>query len=166
MKMKFLSRSLSSLSIFSLVLFFSCGDDGGGADPRKGQLQKLSKQWSIVSADLDNSAANETTGFTNFKLTIGGTFNSSNPEGPYTYTVSGSRPTPSPWPGEDEGHGGEWTFVGDPVGDSGLILRDDGIGMEYEINGSELTLTFNFTGTGYEGARTAEVNGNWTFVFN
>ena len=132
----------------------------------KTQLGKLSKTWNIVSADLDNSAANETASFANFKLTLSGTFDSGSPEGPYTYSVSGSRPTPNPWPGATEGNGGEWSFAAEPEGDSGLILRDDGVGMSYEINGSELTLTFNFTGSGYTGARTAEVNGNWTFVFN
>ena len=163
--MKLLTRTLSLLAIASTTLFFAgCGGDDPGKKPEEVELGKLAKTWNIVSADLDG--ATRTAEFANFKLTIGGTFDAANPDGPYDYDVTGSRPTPSPWPDAANGNGGTWTFGGTPTTDSGLIARDDGTAMTYTISGGQLTLTFNFTGTGYAGAKTAQVNGNWTFVFN
>jgi len=163
--MKLFTRTLSLLLIASLTLFFAnCGGDDPKAAPEEEQLDKLSQTWDIVSADLDGT--DRTADFANFDLIISGSFDSDNPEGPYDYDVTGSRPTPSPWPDAANGNGGTWTFAATPDGDSGLIVRDDGIGMGYEIVGGQLTVTFNFTGAGYAGARTAQVEGDWTFVFN
>ncbi len=168
MKMKLLIRTLSLVVIASLTLFFAnCGGGEDEKDPEEVQLGKLSKTWSIkTSGGADLEGDDRTADFANFKLTISGEYDSGSPEGPYDYDVTGSRPNPSPWPDAANGNGGTWTFEGTPDGDSGLIVRDDGIGMNYTISGGELTLTFNFTGPGYDGARTAEVGGNWTFVFN
>lgn len=166
MKMKVLNtRTLAIVGITSLAFFFSCGKDDPKPNPYKDQLGKLSKTWNIVSADLDGNDRT-TPDFTGFTLTISGSFDSDTPEGPYDFDVAGSRPTPSPWPGATEGNGGTWEFVAEPDGDSGLLLRDDGIGMSYEIVGGELKLEFNFTGPGYQGARTAEVEGDWTFILD
>lgn len=163
--MKLLTRTLSLLAIASTTLFFAgCGGDDPEKKPEEVELGKLAKTWNIVSADLDG--ANRTGDFSNFKLTISGTFDDANPDGPYDYDVTGSRPTPSPWPDAAHGNGGTWTFGGTPTTDSGLIARDDGTAMTYTLNGGQLTLEFTFNGTGYAGAKTAQVNGNWTFVFN
>ena len=163
--MKVLTRTLSLLAIASTTLFFvNCGGGGNEKKPEEVELKKLAKTWNIVSADLDGT--NRSADFTNFDLVIGGAFNSSSPEGPYDYSVSGSRPTPSPWPDAANGNGGTWTFGGTPATNSGLIARDDGTAMTYTISGSTLTLNFTFNGPGYAGAKTAQVNGNWTFVLN
>lgn len=163
--MKLFTRTFSLLTIASLTLLFSnCGDDPKGKTPEEIELGKLSKTWSIVSATLDG--ATRTADFSNFDLIISGSFDSGSPDGPYDYDVTGSRPTPSPWPGAAEGNGGTWTFAGTPATDSGLIARDDGTAMTYTISGGQLTLTFNFNGTGYQGARSSQVNGDWVFVFN
>lgn len=166
--MKLLTRTLSLLAIASTALFFgNCGGGGNDKKPQEVELGKLAKTWNIVSADLDGSLADETAGFSNFKLTLSGTFDGDSPDGPYDYSVSGSRPTPSPWPGATQGNGGTWTFGGTPTTDSGLIARDDGTAMTYTIGSDgRLTLNFTFNGTGYTGAKSAQVNGNWTFVFN
>lgn len=48
--MKFLTRTLSLITVASLALFFAnCGGDGGGGSAKeKTQLKKLSKTWEIV----------------------------------------------------------------------------------------------------------------------
>jgi hypothetical protein len=162
--MKLFTRTLSLLVLASLTLFFA---NCGGDDPKKAaeeeQLDKLSQTWDIVSADLDGT--DRTADFANFDLIISGSFDPDEVNGdsdyPYDFSVSGSRPTPNPWPAS-----GTWEFSATPDGNSGMIERNDGIGMFYSIDGNDLTITFNFSGTGYPGAKTAQVNGDWTFVFN
>lgn len=159
--MKFLTRTLSLITVASLVLFFAnCGGDGGGGSAKeKTQLKKLSGIWEIVSADLDGD--DRTADFTNFTLTIGGTFNSDTPEGPYTFSVSGSRPDPSPWPAS-----GTWTFA-NISGNEGNLLRDDDVPMHYRIaSNGQLTLEVECAACDYDGARATEVNGPWTFVLD
>lgn len=165
--MKLFTRTLSLLAIASLTLFFAnCGSDGGETNPMKGQLGKLSQTWNIVSAAYGNPAVDRTADFTGFTLTMSGSFDSDNPEGPYDYDVANGQPVLSPWPQAPDGSGGTWEFASTPVGDSGLILRNDGIGMEYTISSGQLTLTFNFSGPGYPATKAAQVEGDWTFVFN
>jgi PKD repeat protein len=125
------------------------------------QLDKLSKTWNIESAQLDGDV--RTSDFTNFTLTISGTLNTSNPSGPYNYSVSGNRPDPSPWDAS-----GTWTFTYIGTGDSGSLLRNDGVPMNYTISGNGKLTISNLicSACDYEGARTKAVNGNWTFVFN
>jgi hypothetical protein len=159
--MKFL-RQLSFLVILAatVVMLSNCGDDGGSKPPEQVQLEKLSKTWNVVSAQLDNN--NRTADFNNFKLTFSGTFNAAAPNGPYSFSVSGTRPTPSPWPGS-----GTWSFASIGSGDTGTLVRDDNVSMIYTIS-SNGTLTLNFTcsSCNYTGGRTSQVNGNWVFTFN
>lgn len=160
--MKFLTRTLSLITVASLVLFFAnCGGDGGGGSAKeKTQLKKLSGIWEIVSADLDGD--DRTADFTNFTLTIGGTFNSDTPEGPYTFSVSGSRPDPSPWPAS-----GTWTFANISGNEGNLLREDDDVPIHYKIaSNGQLTLNVECAACDYDGARTTEVNGTWTFVLD
>jgi hypothetical protein len=162
MKMKLLTRTLSLLLITSLTLFFAnCGSEGGEKKPEQVQLEKLSGTWMLGTATLDgdeNLAAEVIE--SGFSLTIGGTFNADSPDGPYTYAVTGTV-TPSPWPAS-----GDWTFDS-TSGDSGLIVRDDNTGITYSIGSDgKLTLTFNYTGAGFDGARTSQVEGDWIFVLD
>lgn len=161
--MKFLTRTLSLITVASLVLFFAnCGGDGGGGSAKeKTQLKKLSNTWEILSVDLDN--VDRIQDFDNFTLTLSGTFDSDSPEGPYSYAVSGSKPTPSPWPAS-----GTWLFS-TAGNDQGLILRDaetdDETPMSYRIlSNGNLVLTISVP-EGSEGWRTREVSGEWTFTF-
>jgi hypothetical protein len=163
--MKLLTRILSLLTIVSLSLFFvNCGGGGGGGTSKeKTQLKKLSKTWSIATtngADLDGD--DRTADFTNFKLTISGTYDSDSPEGPYQYSVTGSRPDPSPWPAS-----GTWEFVNISSGNEGNLVREDDVTMHYKINSNgQLVLNVQCLACDYAGARTSEVNGTWTFTFN
>lgn len=158
--MKLLTRTLSLLTIASLTLFFAnCGGDENEKSKEEVQLGKLKNTWNIVSAELDN--IDRTADFTGFTLTITGTYDKSAEPGdyPYDYTVSGSRPTPSPW--DDSG---SWEFGGNP---ETILVRDDGISMVYSINSNgELTLQFTCTACDYTGARSAQVNGNWEFILD
>lgn len=159
--MKLLTRTLSLLTIASLTLFFAnCGgDDGGGKSKEEKQLDKLKKNWNIVSVTLDN--VDKLQLFTGFTLEFSGTYDKDAQTGdyPYDFTVGGNRQDPSPWPAS-----GSWEFGGDP---ETLIVRDDGVGIVYSINSNgELTLQFTCTTCNYAGSRTAEVQGNWEFVLD
>lgn len=160
--MKILTR-IGSLVIVASALFFlaNCGGDPAPQPAEQIQLGKLSKTWSIVSATLNGTT--RTSEFANFKLTISGTFNTTTPEGPYNYSVSGSRPTPSPWDAS-----GTWSFSSTGTGDTGSILRNDGVPMIYTINSNgQLTISdLICTSCNYQGARTDQVNGTWVFTFN
>ncbi len=152
--MKLLARTLSLLTIASLTLFFAnCGGGGSEANPKKVQLAKLSKTWNYVSATLDGIPNTQITN--SFTLTISGSFDADSPNGPYDYDVTGTL-TPNPWPAT-----GTWTFDS-TSGNGGLIVRDDGTGIVYTIGSDgKLTLTFTYTGDGYDGARVSQVSGEW-----
>jgi hypothetical protein len=171
MKMKLLARTLSLLIIASLTLFFAnCGGDGGGSTPEeKVQLGKLKGTWEISTATLTMGSTVDRTGdFTGFTLQISGDFDSDSPEGPYSYQVGGTRPTPSPWPAS-----GKWFFGDDPKtllvrdedNDNQLDTNGDDLAMFYSINSSNvLTISFTCESCDYAGSRTAQVDGLWEFV--
>jgi hypothetical protein len=160
--MNALTRTLSLVIVGGVLLVFSsCGGDDPAKSAEEVQLGKLSKTWNIVSATLDGTP--RTADFTSFQLTISGTFNSGSPSGPYNYSVSGSRPTPSPWP-----NSGTWSFSGSPSGDTGVMTRQpDNLPMSYSISSSgQLVVTFTCSTCDFAGARTKAVNGNWVFTMN
>ncbi|MFN3839662.1 MAG: hypothetical protein ACK4RF_03050 [Cyclobacteriaceae bacterium] len=167
---KFIQSALSLL-IFAgtLITFTHCNDDGPKKTPEQIQFDKLKKTWTIVSnvsggATLD--ATDRSSDFTGFTLTLGGTYNSANPKGPYTFSVSGTRPTPSPWPAS-----GSWFFGGDP---EFQLIRDENangtseatdLAMTYTLDSTgKLSITFTCSGCNYPGSRTELVDGVWTFV--
>ncbi len=160
--MKFLRNIPLVLVLAATVLLSSCNS---GDDPEpfeKVQLGKFAKTWTISSAKLGNTVRED---FSTIKLVLAGTFNSSSPEGPYQYTVTGTRPNPSPWPAS-----GTWSFA-DGEAAKTAVIRDSGadqVQMAYVLSADAKTLTLNFivpsTG-GWAGSRTNEVEGNWEFVF-
>lgn len=160
--MKFLTRTLSLVTVASLALFFAnCGgSESGGSAKEKTQLKKLSGTWEILSADLQGD--DRIDDFTGFTLTISGTYDSDSPEGPYNYSVSGSRPDPSPWPAS-----GTWTFASISGNEGNLLRGDDDVPMHYKFTSDgQLTLEIVCETCNYEGAKTNEVNGTWTFVLD
>ena len=149
----------------SVLVLSNCKDPKDAADPMKVQLGKLSKTWTMISpngAIYDGTDDRSTPEFTGFTLTLSGTFSSSSPEGPYSYSVGGSRQEPSPWPTS-----GEWSFNSvDKGSDSGTIVRSDDVPMTYNINSSgQLVITFTCPEgvCNYLGAKTVE--GTWQFTF-
>lgn len=157
--MKLLTRTLSLLIASTTLFLANCGSDGGEKKPEQVQLGKLSGTWVLGTATLDGEASEQIE--SGFALTIGGDFNSDTPEGPYTYSVTGTT-TPSPWPAS-----GTWVFSS-TSGDGGLIIRElDGTGITYSIGSDgKLTLAFNYSGDGFEGARTSQVSGDWIFILD
>lgn len=160
-RMRFL-KNTGLLVILSTVLVISSCKKKDDPDPtEKVQLDKLVKTWTISSAELDGTPR---TDFSTIALVISGTFNSNTPAGPYQYTISGTRPNPSPWPAS-----GTWKF-GDGEAAKSVIIRDSGVNevqMTYTLSGDgkQLTLNFTVTGSGWAGSRVNEVEGAWEFVF-
>jgi hypothetical protein len=154
-------RILSLISITAVLLTYA-GCKGKGSDPEPiadVQFDKLKKTWKIKNVSLDG--ADKTTDYTStsFQLTLSGTKGTP----PFDYSTSG-RPSLSPWPGSASGLG-KWDF-GTAV--ETQIIRDKGtddeLAMTYSVTESTLTISFNFSGTGYA-ARTGVVSGDWVFTF-
>lgn len=165
---KFVKPILSFVVLaVTLITFTHCDDDGNKKSPEQIQLDRLKRTWAMVpsgGATLD--ATDRTADFSGFTLTFGGTYNSSSPKGPYTFSVSGTRPTPSPWPVS-----GNWFFGGDAesqlIRDENANGTQDGadLAMTYFIDSSgNLTITFTCSGCNYPGSRVNLVDGVWTFV--
>ena len=137
-------RFLSILTITSLAILTNCGGGGGNETPaEKIQLKKLVKTWKLksatassTSATLNNNSAVAPDGQidTDFTLTISGTFNSSNPEGPYNFSVSGTN-TPSPWQPT-----GKWFFGTNP---KAQLIRDEDGDNTLDTNGDDLGIFFS-----------------------
>ncbi len=120
------------------------------------QLSLLSKTWTFGPSSSVQLDGVDQPGYTNFSLTILGTPG----EGGGGYSVSGS-PTPNPWPSS-----GTWSFGAVP---ETQIIRDplstaDKLDLTYSVSTTQLQITFNFSGTGYPGGRTSNVNGQWVFI--
>lgn len=126
------------------------------ASNEQSSLEKLVNEWNLTSATLDGT--DRTSDFNGLQMSMTGTF--SGPGGTYPYSFTGSRPNPSPWPAS-----GTWQFDADPA--SQIIRLDDGQKINYalENDGAQLTLEFNYQGSGFAGSRVQEVGGNWKFVF-
>ncbi len=125
------------------------------------QLTKLSKTWKCKSVTLDNSPPIVPAGYnyTSMTLTVTGTAGNTT----FGYTTAG-RPTgtkTSPWAAS-----GTFTFgtVTDHTSFATLVTRDDGLPITYSVNDTQLQLTFNYTGAGFDG-RVNQVAGNWVYVF-
>jgi len=117
------------------------------------QLEKLAKEWKLVTATLDG--VDKTSDFTSFKLSLTGTKGLS----VFDYSVSG-RPSLSAWPDS-----GKWNFGSTP---ETQMIRDKGtadeMAMTYAVTDSSLIILFTFNGSGYS-ARTSVVKGAWVFTF-
>lgn len=160
--MHFLRNSSLLLILCVVVLISSCKGKDDPDPTEKIQLEKLVGTWNVSSAKLDGTTRDD---FSTVSIAISGTFNSSSPEGPYQYVVSGTRPNPSPWPAS-----GSWIF-GDGEAAKSSIIRDAGTADETQMtyvlssDGNTLTLNFNVSGAGWAGsARTEQVEGDWEFV--
>lgn len=143
----------------TLTAFTGCGndDDNGGPSKEEKQLAVLSKTWTIKSATQD---IDRTDDFKNpdFTLTLSGAFNAAKPKGPYTYSVAGKLPVPSPWAKGT----GVWSFGDDAAT---TIVRGDGVNINYTLDGNTLTLSFTCTTCNDTNGRPASAEGDWVFVF-
>lgn len=159
--MKLFTRTLSLITIASLVLFFAnCGGGGGSKTPvEKKQLGKLTGTWVLIEATLANGTpADKTDEYDGFTLTLTGTFDAdSEVEFPYSYTTT-NRPDLSPWEAS-----GDWGFGANP---KTQVVRDDDQIINYTISSNgNLQLMYTYNGDGFPNAKAAEVDGSWTLEF-
>jgi hypothetical protein len=159
--MKFITRFLSlSVLVAAAILYAGC--DGGGEDTKSEQqlqLEALVGAWTLTSAELDGDP--RTTDFPNMKLTLSGSFVDPATD-LYTYSITGTTPTPSPIP-----RSGKWKFGANV---KTQIIRDPGtineLPTNYTLSGTTLTLTFDCEECDFDGgSRVSSVNGEWVMVF-
>ena len=149
--MKKLTYLLTAGVLLAVLTIVGCKkDDGGGLSEEEQQLAALSGTWAATDV---NDGAGPREDYSDFVLTINGANQ--------TYTSTGGPdllPMPKAAPFE----------FGTNV-KTGLILEPDNANIQVtyglSADGTELTWSFNNTGTGYENARQNSVEGNWTFVF-
>lgn len=152
---------LLSLMILVLVTSFYMGCKDKDEDKKtveQTQLEKLKGVWVIQTATDDNG--DRTADFANVTLTLGGTYAEG---GTYQYSLTGTRPDPSPWPAD-----GTWKFGTNKTTD---IIRDPNtnneIPMSYTVSATDLVLQFTVPdgSAGWPGGRGKSVTGGWTFTF-
>jgi hypothetical protein len=146
----------SSIKIFLMlvgVALMSCSKSDSPSTEAK-LLSKLSQTWQLTSAEL-NDVMQE--GFESFELTLSGSAGSA----VFAYGVVG-RPQVSPWPS-----GGTWNFG---ENSTSQIIRDPGTADEliitYEVSSTQLVIDFQYTGEGFNAAKTASTEGHWVFTFS
>ena len=157
--MKFLTRILSVAVLGAIAsLYMACDGDDPTKTAEEIQFEKLDSIWAITSS---NDGTDRSGDFPGLVLTVSGTFQ---PGQTYNYSLSGTRPNPSPWPAN-----GTWKFGTDPNVD---IIRDPGsiseTSMKYTVTDNTLTLEFNVPegSNGWPGGKIESVEGDWTFVFS
>jgi hypothetical protein len=161
--MKLVARFLSLTLLAGAALFYaSCdGGDGDTKSDEEIQLEALSKTWTLTDAELDN--APRFADFTGMKLTLSGAFTAG---GTYNYSITGTTPTPSPWP-----RSGTWKFGADVkihmIRNPGTGASAENLEMNYSLSNGILTISFTCTDCNYDGGgRVSSVDGPWVFTFN
>jgi hypothetical protein len=157
--MKILRAISFLLVIVGLSTYMGCDGGGSPAPPVEDvQFDKLAKTWNVTTVSFDGAQLDLTaSGYTNFKLVLGGTKGTP----PFSYTTTG-RPSVSPWPAS-----GTWEFGSDV---QSQIIRyntidDDELAISYTVTESTLTLTFSFLEDEGYNARPNQVRGPWIFTF-
>ena len=155
--MKHLARLFSLVILVSAGLFIaSCGSDPTATSDEETQLNKFKSTWNLSSA---NDGTDRTSDYTAMTTTFSGTFSTG---GTYNFaSTATSWPPVSPWKKD-----GTWKFNSTSVLTK-IVRIDDGQEMEYAFSNGDKTLTisFNYTGTGFNNNRVNSVAGDWTFVF-
>ena len=157
--MNIFSKLYTVVTLAAIVVVAGCNkdDDHGGAPAEQTQLALLSKTWAIKSATQDIDRTEDFTG-PDLTLQLSGTFDAAKAKGPYSYTIDGALPIPSPW----KKGTGVWMFADDATT---TIVRGDGVSMKYTLSGNTLTLTFTCTTCNDANGRPASAEGEWVFVF-
>jgi len=165
--MKALKLIVLMVVVGALFTLSSCG--GGGTTPEPvadQQLTKLSKAWKLTAVTLDGNSmatAYNTSGTSQFKLTITGTKGASS----FAYSTTGNPAAGSVWKSS-----GSWAFGSDPLT---MIKRDApvapnttpaAIDITYTVTTTTLEIRFPFSGTGYlNQGKVEQTNGAWVFTF-
>ncbi len=157
--MKILSRFFSLLFVTSLGLAFTgCGGGDDGEDSaEKVELGKLSGTWEVSAVTLDDIEDERTEAYKGLDMTISGTY--ANDGESYQYTFTGKLPKLSVWE-----QTGNWHFGN--VTTAKTMTRDvDKLSMTYTVTDTQLTISFNYTGEGFNNGRVQLVQGNWKFTY-
>lgn len=157
--MKFVSKWFPFVTLFAAMLVLTSCD---GDDPEKSaeevQLDKLRGEWTM--ADVENDGIDRSDEYPGLVINLTGTYTSGG-----TYSLASSAtswPSVSPWKASDT-----WKF--DPAAISSRIVRQSDLqNMNYTLSNSDNTLTISFTysGPGFNNGRTESVGGQWTFTFS
>jgi hypothetical protein len=153
--MKKVCRWMAPLpAVFSLLLFSHCGPETPERPIEEVQFEKLSGTWAATDVTLDGTSRRAE--YANFRLTIAGTVG----QATFTYSTQGATALLTPWP-----RNGNWRF-GEPA--ETVIIRMDSpdLPMTYSVTATQLQISFNFGGTGFQPTRTAQVRGDWVFTFS
>jgi len=136
-----------------LMAFSGCGPDTPARPIEEVQLEKLVATWSLSDVTLDGTTVRPD--YANFRLTVAGTAGQTT----FTYSTQGATALLTPWP-----RTGNWRF-GDPV--ETVIIRMDTpeLPMTYSVTDTQLQISFNFGGNGFQPTRTSQVRGQWVFTF-
>ncbi|MEJ1237606.1 hypothetical protein WBG78_05745 [Chryseolinea sp. T2] len=156
--MKFVTKWSSFITLFAAILVLSsCGGDDPEKSEEEVQLEKLKGTWTMAS--VQNDGVDRSDEYPGMKITLSGTYVSG---GTYDLTSSATDwPSLSPWKASDK-----WKFNSANV--SSIIVRvTDNLDMNYTLGNSDkqLTITFNYSGPGFNNSRTSSVSGSWTFTF-
>lgn len=139
--------------LIAVFILTRCGnDESSSPSPAEQQLTKLTDTWVVKSVTFNDE---DQDGYDGFTLTL--TKSASGDTHLYSTSL---RPPVSPWK-----ESGVWEFGTDVNHD---MIRDpdteDVLPMFYTVSETELSVTFDFTGTGYQDGL-ASVEGEWEFVF-
>lgn len=149
--MKNLTYLFSAVILLIVLTTIGCKkDDGGGLSEEEQQLAALTGTWVATSVSDGVQDRQDYDGFT---LTLNKDL---------TYSTAGG-PDLLPMPKAA-------SFVFSPTNvKSGIIIDpdDSNIPAQYSLgsDGTTLTLSFTYNGTGFDNSRTSSVNGSWTFTF-
>ncbi len=161
--MRNLITALAFLSLVTLSLTGCKKDSDPEPSAAEQAITKLTNNssitWKVSSVTLESSAVPEYDG-SNFSLTLTKTGDSA--EATHGYGTSNRPDRLQPWP-----LSGDWK-LGTNV--SSQLVRDpdtaDELAMTYSVSDSELVISFNFNGNGWDKAgKTEVVEGNWVFTF-
>lgn len=158
--MKIASRILSLLIIAIMTtVYMGCKkDDDNEQTQEEVQLNKLKGDWTL---EIASDGTPRTEDFEGLVLTLGGNYVQN---GIYNYSLTGTRPNPSPWPAD-----GTWKFGTDKLRE---LVRDPTTEheteMTYSVNDTDLIISFNVPDgdPGWAGSRVSSVGGDWTFTFS
>jgi hypothetical protein len=180
---KIVNLAVSLSLLVALITYSSCGPNPEPELSKQDQqLQKLlattersgtkSQEWVCTAATLSpgsvDKAANYVSTTSPFTLTLSGEIAKTIAAGAsasFSYTTT--KPTfsitespTSPW-----AKSGSFTF--DATAPETKVSRDDGTAVQYTVSETELSISFNFSKTGYDRstAKTDVVVGDWNFKF-
>ncbi|MEM9326257.1 MAG: hypothetical protein AAGA85_11395 [Bacteroidota bacterium] len=163
--MKYFINTISALSFMALLIFASCGGDGGGDGPQSpggAQADLLNGSWQIASVTFDNTPRNDTWG-TDFTVSFsgasagtddiwGGNFNATgySSDEPDAQTV---------WPSN-----GTWDFAGAGSSEVNTFTRNDGVTVSI-VQVTESSLIVRFTIPDPSGRTDGVFDSEWNMEF-